>query len=57
MKSGNYAYIWKAPGTALRDITDLVVRGVLRKSDAGGHSTSYELNDSGDSLPPVTSTK
>lgn len=31
--------------TALRDISDLLVRGVLRKSDAGGRSTRYELND------------
>ena len=31
--------------TALRDITDLVVRGVLRKTDAGGRSTGYELNE------------
>ncbi len=30
--------------TALRDINDLVVRGVLRKSVSGGRSTSYELN-------------
>lgn len=29
--------------TALRDISDLVVRGVLRKTDAGGRSTGYEL--------------
>src|SRR5690625_1101234 len=28
--------------TALRDINDLVARGVLRKTDAGGRSTSYE---------------
>ena len=34
-----------SPDTALRDITDLLARGVLRKSDAGGRSTSYELND------------
>jgi len=34
-----------SPDTALRDITDLVTRGILRKSDAGGRSTSYELND------------
>lgn len=27
------------------DITDLLARGVLRKSDAGGRSTGYELND------------
>ncbi|WP_306599045.1 Fic family protein [Geothrix sp. 21YS21S-2] len=30
--------------TALRDINDLVMHGVLRKRDAGGRSTSYELN-------------
>ena len=29
--------------TALRDITELVTRGILRKSEAGGRSTSYEL--------------
>jgi hypothetical protein len=29
----------------LRDINDLLALGVLRKSDAGGRSTSYELND------------
>ena len=30
--------------TALRDITDLVARGLLRRADAAGRSTSYELN-------------
>ncbi|MDB5753678.1 MAG: hypothetical protein JWR56_106, partial [Massilia sp.] len=40
------AFIAKcSPDTALRDITDLLERGVLRKTDAGGRSTSYELND------------
>ena len=34
-----------SPDTALRDITDLLERGVLRRSDAGGRSTSYELSD------------
>ncbi len=34
-----------SPDTALRDINDLLTRGVLRKSNAGGRSTSYELND------------
>ena len=34
-----------SPDTALRDISDLLARGVLRKSDAGGRSTSYELVD------------
>ena len=29
--------------TALRDISDLVQRGALKKSDASGRSTSYEL--------------
>ncbi len=31
--------------TALRDINDLISRGVLRKADGSGRSTSYELND------------
>ncbi|CAG9183776.1 hypothetical protein LMG23992_05079 [Cupriavidus laharis] len=31
--------------TALRDIKELMALGVLRKSDAGGRSTSYELID------------
>jgi Fic family protein len=33
-----------SPDTALRDINELVERGVLRRSEAGGRSTSYELN-------------
>jgi len=32
-----------SPDTALRDISDLWERGVLKKSDAGGRSTNYEL--------------
>ncbi|MFN9130685.1 MAG: Fic family protein [bacterium] len=35
-----------SPDTALRDITGLLARGVLRRSDAGGRSTSYELERS-----------
>lgn len=31
--------------TALRDITELLGRGVLRKGTAGGRSSSYELNE------------
>ena len=31
--------------TALRDLNDLMERGVLRKAVGGGRSTSYELND------------
>jgi len=46
LTTGKWAAIAKcSPDTALRDIGDLVARGVLRKSDAGGRSTSYELND------------
>jgi len=30
--------------TALRDINDLVEKGILKKQNAGGRSTSYELN-------------
>ena len=37
-----------SPDTALRDITELLARGVLRKSAAGGRSTSYELNGPSD---------
>lgn len=47
LTSGKWAANAKcSPDTALRDITDLLARGVLRKSDAGGRSTSYELNHS-----------
>lgn len=35
--------------TALRDINDLVARGVLRKAEGGGRSTNYELNEA----PPL----
>jgi Fic family protein len=44
LTSSKWAKIAKcSPDTALRDITDLLNRGVLLKSDAGGRSTSYEL--------------
>lgn len=46
LTSSKWAAIAKcSPDTALRDINDLLVRGVLRKSDAGGRSTSYVLDD------------
>lgn len=46
LTSGKWAALAKcSPDTALRDINDLVARGVLRKSNAGGRSTSYELSD------------
>ncbi len=37
--------------TALRDINDLIERGVLRKEEAGGRSTSYLLVDQVNSEP------
>ncbi len=44
LTSRKWAKIAKcSPDTALRDITDLLNRGVLRKSGAGGRSTSYAL--------------
>ncbi|TAK89818.1 MAG: Fic family protein [Burkholderiaceae bacterium] len=44
LTSSKWAAIAKcSPDTALRDITDLLDRGVLRKADAGGRSTRYEL--------------
>ena len=46
LTSSKWATIAKcSPDTALRDINDLLTRGVLRKADAGGRSTCYELND------------
>ena len=45
LTTGKWARIAKcSPDTALRDISDLLVRSVLRKSAAGGRSTSYELS-------------
>ena len=44
LTSSKWAAIAKcSPDTALRDINDLLARGVLRKSAAGGRSTSYVL--------------
>ena len=33
-----------SPDTALRDINELVARGILKKDESGGRSTSYSLN-------------
>ncbi len=45
LTSSKWAAIAKcSPDTALRDINELVVRGVLRKASAGGRSTHYELD-------------
>lgn len=44
LTSSKWASIGKcSQDTALRDISDLLERGVLRKSEASGRSTSYEL--------------
>ena len=46
LTSSKWAVIAKcSPDTALRDITDLLARGILRKSDSGGRSTSYVIAD------------
>lgn len=46
LTSSKWASIAKcSPDTALRDINALLAHGVLRKAEAGGRSTSYELND------------
>ena len=47
LTSSKWAKITKSSqDTALRDISDLLNRGILIKTDAGGRSTSYELNQS-----------
>lgn len=44
LTSSKWAAIAKcSPDTALRDINELLLHGVLRKSGAGGRSTSYEI--------------
>jgi Fic family protein len=46
LTSSKYAKLAKcSPDTALRDIQDLVVRGVLARNASGGRSTSYRLAD------------
>ncbi|MGH6621168.1 MAG: DUF4172 domain-containing protein, partial [Alphaproteobacteria bacterium] len=44
LTSSKWAKLTKcSQDTAYRDILDLVERGVLKKSSAGGRSTSYDL--------------
>ena len=44
LTSSKWAKLTKiSPDTALRDINDLVVRGILVRDEAGGRSTSYRL--------------
>lgn len=44
LTTGKYAKLLKcSTDTALRDITDLINKSILIKSDSGGRNTSYEL--------------
>ena len=44
LTSSKWAKITKcSPDTALRDIQDLITKGLFRKTDEGGRSTNYEL--------------
>ncbi|NDV24711.1 Fic family protein [Desulfovibrio sp. JC022] len=46
MNSSKYAKLAKcSTDTALRDVKDLVKRGILLQNPGGGRSTSYRLND------------
>lgn len=48
LTSSKWAAIAKCSAdTALGDINELVAAGVLKKSESGGHSTSYELAHAG----------
>lgn len=45
LKSSKWAKIAKcSPDTALRDIKDLIEKGILQQEQEGGRSTNYELN-------------
>lgn len=44
LTAAKWAKIMKtSPDTALRDINDLIAKGILEKSESGGRSTSYRL--------------
>jgi Fic family protein len=46
LTSSKWAVLEKcSPDTALRDVADLVGRGILKKDEGGGRSTSYSLAD------------
>lgn len=52
LTTSKYAKLAKCSNdTALRDILDLVERGILLRNEAGGRSTSYRLGDA-DSVKP-----
>ncbi len=49
LTSSKWAVLTKtSPDTALRDINDLVARGILVKDEGGGRSTSYSLAEIGE---------
>jgi Fic family protein len=46
LQSSKWAKITKCSAdTALRDIKDLIKKGILRQEEQGDHSTNYELMD------------
>ena len=46
LKSSKWAKITKCSAdTALRDIKDLISKGILKQEHSGGRSTNYELCD------------
>lgn len=46
LKTSKWAKIAKcSQDTALRDIKDLIEKGILKQEESGGRSTNYELND------------
>jgi Fic family protein len=46
LKSSKWAKIAKCSAdTALRDIKDLIEKGILKQEESGGRSTNYELNE------------
>jgi Fic family protein len=46
LTSSKWAVITKvSQDTAIRDIQDLVTKGILQKEEAGGRSTSYILRE------------
>ncbi len=48
LNSSKWATITKSsPDTAIRDINDLIQKGILQRNDAGGRSTSYSLKADG----------
>ncbi len=46
LKTGKWAKITKvSTDTALRDIKDLIKKGILQETNEGGRSTNYELTN------------